>query len=241
MNTQLSIRPMTPEERKYSYTASPQILSQTGCIGHLRVWLEQDSPLFPTSWDDHSPRLNDQDFKEEFDRVVDQLRFDPAFGKMLQNRGTLLSYCYAHEDAAFDPSNSRDYGFRADTKGHSYLLRLNPSKGYHNAYIYCYKKDWLDRHMERAESGIRFIDSHYNDLFLLKDGESIKLTRPDGRTESLPCRYIDPTHVQIGDRLCHICEFAERLEKTGIKVDPLNADSTIIKAISRRKNREQTR
>lgn len=33
----LSIRPMTPAERDYTYTQSHQIMSQTGCIGHLRA------------------------------------------------------------------------------------------------------------------------------------------------------------------------------------------------------------
>lgn len=241
MNTQLSIRPMTPEERKYSYTQSQQIMGQTGCIGHLRAWLDREGSAFPSSWDDHMPSLKDQYFKDELDWVIDELRFEEPFGEMLKNRSKLLSYCYAHEEAAFDPGNSKDYGFRADMKEHSYLLRVNPTKGYHNAYIYCYKKDWLDRHMERAENGIRFIDSHYNDLFRLKDGESIKLTRPDGRTEVLPCRYIDPTHVQVDRNLYHICEFAERMEAAGIKVEPLNPNSTVSKSTSRRKNREQTR
>ena len=32
-----TIQIMTPEERKYTYTQSQQIISQTGCIGHLRA------------------------------------------------------------------------------------------------------------------------------------------------------------------------------------------------------------
>ena len=221
-DTQLSIRPMTPEERKYSYTQSQQIMGQTGCIGHLRAWLDRDGSAFPSSWDDHMGRLKTDGFKEEFNWVVDQLRFDPEFGNVLKNRGEMLAYCYTYDEAAFDPGNSKDYGFRADTKDYSYMLRLNPSKGYHNAYIYCYKKNLLDRHMERAESGIRFINSHYRDLFLLDDGESVRLTRPDGNVDIQPCRYIDPTHVQVGSNLYHICEFAECMESSKIKVEPAN-------------------
>lgn len=219
-DTQLTIRPMTPEERKYSYTQSSQLMGQTGCIGHLRAWLDLDGSTFPSSWDDHSASLKTDEFKEEFNWVVDQLRFDPEFGKILKNRGEMLSYCYTHGEAAFDPGKSMDYGFRADTKDYSYMLRLNPSKGLHNAYIYCYRKPWLDRHMERAESGIRFIDSHYRDLFRLDDGESVRLKRPDGSVEDLTCRYIDPTHAEIGRNLYHICEFAERVEASKIKVEP---------------------
>ena len=222
MNTQLTLRPMTPEERKYSYTQSQQIMGQTGCIGHLRAWLDRDGSAFPSSWDDHMESLKTDGFKEEFNWVVDQLRFDPEFGNVLKNRGEMLAYCYTYDEAAFDPGNSKDYGFRADTKDYSYMLRLNPTKGYHNAYIYCYKKNLLDRHMERAESGIRFINSHYRDLFLLDDGESVRLTRPDGNVDIQPCRYIDPTHVQVGNNLYHICEFAEYMESSRIKVEPAN-------------------
>ena len=221
-DTQLSIRPMTPDERKYSYTQSQQIMGQTGCIGHLRAWLDREGSAFPSSWDDHMESLKTDGFKEEFNWVVDQLRFDPEFGNVLKNRGEMLAYCYTYDEAAFDPGNSKDYGFRADTKDYSYMLRLNPSKGYHNAYIYCYKKNLLDRHMERAESGIRFINSHYWDLFLLDDGESVRLTRPDGNVDIQPCRYIDPTHVQVGSNLYHICEFAEYMESSRIKVEPAN-------------------
>lgn len=31
----MNLRPMTPAERKYAYTQSRQLISQTGCIGHL--------------------------------------------------------------------------------------------------------------------------------------------------------------------------------------------------------------
>lgn len=221
-DVQLTVRPMKAEERNYSYTQNQQIMGQTGCIGHLRAWLDLDGSAFPSDWDDHMPSLKTDEFMEEFNWVVDQLRFAPEFGKMLKNRGEMLSYCYTHDEAAFDPGNSRDYGFRADTKDYSYMLRLNPSKGYHNAYIYCYKKDWLDWHMERAESGIRFIDSHYRDLFRLDDGESVRLKFPNGTSDVRACRYIDPTHVQVGSELFHICEFAERMESSKIKAEPAN-------------------
>ena len=39
-------------------------------------------------------------------------------------------------------------------------------KGEENLFLYCYRRDWLDRHMEQAEKGIRFIDPHYKDCLL---------------------------------------------------------------------------
>ena len=64
------------------------------------------------------------------------------------------------------------------------------------------------------EKDIRFIDSNYNELFRIKDGESITVTFPDGHTENRACRYIDDYHTYIGGNCFHICEWAERMEES---------------------------
>ncbi len=113
--------------------------------------------------------------------------------------------------------------------GHGQLFVFLPSKascGDYNVYVWCYKRDWLDEHMARAERGIRFIDSGYNDKFTIPDGGKIRINFPDGTSEEKTCRYIDDTHVQFGDGsgafgLQHICEFAERIENIGATVEPV--------------------
>ena len=60
---------------------------------------------------------------------------------------------------------------------------------------------------------IRFIDSEYNTLFQIPDGEKIVLTRSDGKKRTLPCAYIDEVHTKI-------CEFAERMEQIGTGYAP---------------------
>ena len=72
-------------------------------------------------------------------------------------------------------------------------------------------KEWLDKHIEEANRDIRFIDSHYKELFRIPDGKRIIVTDHDGKTESYPCRYIDSYHTEVGRNLFHICEFAERM------------------------------
>ena len=37
-------------------------------------------------------------------------------------------------------------------------------------------------------------------------------------------RYIDDSHVEVGDDLYHICEFAERMEQCGATFIPLRSD-----------------
>lgn len=69
--------------------------------------------------------------------------------------------------------------------------------------------------MDKAGQDIRFIDSHYKELFRLPDGEQVVITLSNGETMEQPCRYIDETHLEVGNNLYHICEFAERMERGG--------------------------
>ncbi|MBR5949582.1 MAG: hypothetical protein IKZ82_13205, partial [Clostridia bacterium] len=90
-----------------------------------------------------------------------------------------------------------------------------------NIHIYIYISKWLDRHIEAARRGIRFIDSSYNELFRIPDGGKVKLNYQDGKAATRTARYIDDYHAEIGNGLYHICEFAEKMEGTGCKVEPV--------------------
>lgn len=61
---------------------------------------------------------------------------------------------------------------------------------------------------------IRFINSQYQDLFMVPDGSYIQIEYPD-ETVIKRCEFIDPYHTQIGGNVFHICEFAERMERIG--------------------------
>jgi len=100
------------------------------------------------------------------------------------------------------------------------LFRVNPNRGEYNLYCYCYERKWLDRNMEQAENGIRFIDSSYKDLFRINDGDNIIITLNNGEKLNRTCRYIDSYHTEIGRNLYHICEFAERMEVAGSTYEP---------------------
>lgn len=69
-----------------------------------------------------------------------------------------------------------------------------------------------DRNPEGKD--IRFIDSHYRDLFRLPDGGCIQATYPD-ETVMKRCTFIDEYHTQIGYNVFHICQFAEIMERNG--------------------------
>ena len=119
-----------------------------------------------------------------------------------------------------------EYGFRVDTEKHAFLLRCNPTKGDYNFYCYCYVKEWLDKHIQKAEQGIRFIDPQYKELFRIPDGGKVIVTTSWGEKREYPCRFIDEYHTEVGSNLYHICEFAERMQKNGATYEPKPAEQT---------------
>lgn len=195
MEAEMTLRPMTAAEQMYSYSQSQQISMQTGLIGYLRADMDNSGKGFFSSWNGFRDSLKSEDFKQEFDEVLNELRED---GNLLHDRNTLGRYCHRTPDSSFH-NDRNEYGFRADTDHYSYLMRVNPNKGEYNLYCYCYVRQWLDRHMRQAEKGIRFITSDYKEVFRIPDGDRIRMTLPSGENLEQTCRYIDDTHLEVGN------------------------------------------
>ena len=137
----MSIRPITPEEREFTYSQEQVIMEQIGCIGYLRADMDSSGKGFYSTWNDFRTDLKTPAFKGEFDAVINALRFDDACSGILKDRDSLAQYCYSHPDTSY--GNSREYGIRVDTEDHAYYMRLNPHKGEYNLYCYCYKSSLL--------------------------------------------------------------------------------------------------
>ena len=84
--------------------------------------------LYP--WSDHRPQWKTDEFKIEFDEVINALR-SKEYG-LLQNRPAMSEYARRFPDSAFKGNYCTEYGFRVDTDKYAYLLRLNPTKGDYN-------------------------------------------------------------------------------------------------------------
>ena len=91
---------------------------------------------------------------------------------------------------------------------------------------------------EPQEKQIRFIDSHYNLKFYIPDGGKIRITFRDGHTADRACKYIDDYHLYVRNCCYHICEFAEKMELNGSKVEPINQSEP---SKNKTKNREKQR
>ena len=213
-------RATTEVEDKYTFSNSTQISAQTGLIGHLRADMDTDGNSFFSTWFGWNDRLKTQEFKDEFDKVLDSLREE---GDILHNRKALAGYCYSNPQARMK-TDMEYYGVRVDTDKYSYLFRLCPNKGEYNLYCYCYVKEWLNKHIKTAEKGIRFITPNYKEKFRIPDGDKVRITLNDGSYFDEVCRYIDDYHVEVGRNLYHICEFAERMEQNGNTVIPIRSN-----------------
>lgn len=217
---EMQSRSMTPIEQYYCYSQSQQISMQTGLIGYLRADMGSTGQGFYSTWNDFRADLKTEEFKAEFDEVINGLRGNDGF---LHDRRSLTRFCYTVEPGRAFQNDRNEYGVRVNTEKYAYFMRLNPNQGEYNLYCYCYRRDWLDRHMKQAEQGIRFITPDYKELFRIPDGDKIRVLRSDGTHSDHFCRYIDECHVEIGDSLYHICQFAEQMERSGSTVIPLRS------------------
>ena len=209
---ELTIRPVTPEEQSYLYSRDSDVDARAGCVGHLRGDFDRDGKSFFTTWFDHRSQLNTDEFKAEFDAVINTLRQD-----IRSNRAGMRRYCRENGGEAIAEGT---YGFRLDSEQHSYLVRCFPSQGNYEFYVYAYQTDLLDRHMGNAARQIRFTDSSYNELFRVPDGGNIVITYSDGSQASARCEYIEDYHFTLNGECYHICQFAELMKRNGASYAP---------------------
>lgn len=213
---ELVLRPLTEAEEKYTYSQSMQISMQTGLLGYLRADMGRNGADFFSDWFDFRKELKTEDFKKEFDTMIDSYRKD---GKFLSNRSALAEFC---QTLKCFKNDDRSFGVRVDSDNYAYLCRLNPNRSEYNLYCFAYKKDWLDRHMHEAQNGIRFVSSSSRELFRIKDGDSIRILYPDGKYRDCICRYIDPYHFETDNTVWHIFQFSERMNEHGARVMAIN-------------------
>ena len=174
------------------------------------------------------PLFNKELSREEFDRKVrenpinDHLKVSVLPAKEKAVTGENKAQNDTETEQNFAPNTSYNDAFFLDDESQTVTwIYYNPDRGEYNLYCYCYRRDWLDQHLKDAEKGIRFIDSHYKELFRIPDGGKIKIRYSWNEERVRTCRYIDNYHVEIGNNLYHICEFAELVEHGGHTCEPV--------------------
>ncbi len=56
----MSIRPITPEEREFTYSQEQVIMEQMGCIGYLRADMDSSGKGFYSTWNDFRADLRNR-------------------------------------------------------------------------------------------------------------------------------------------------------------------------------------
>ena len=129
---QIKLKPWTGNERLYFYRQSQQLSGQTGQIGKLRADFDRDGNGFFSTWEDIRSNLKTEDFKSEFDNVINTLRFVED-GTPLANRKSLSAFL-SRQDGSLLPNDGDWHGYRVDTDNYSYFFRLKPQAGDYNVY-----------------------------------------------------------------------------------------------------------
>lgn len=217
----MEIRPLTQAEQKYAYEQSMQIRGQTGSIGVMHGGYKSDREFYSRFYD-LNERWKTGEFEEGLQSFLNIVGSDKD--GFMRNLDTMREYTSCHPQNAFPGKEGTEYGFRADTEKYAYVMRCNPAKENDNVEIHCYVKEWLDEHISKAEKGIRFINSRYDELFRIADGEKIMITDARGEKSERVCRYIDEYHTEVGSNLYHICQFAEIMERNGSEYAPVEPE-----------------
>lgn len=93
----------------------------------------------------------------------------------------------------YDP----EYVFRLDTEQYTYFLRLCPDDLEYDFELLSYRRDLFDLHMEQAEKGIRFITPNFKEMFMIPDGDRIRIITGGGEIRDRVARFVDEYRVEL--------------------------------------------
>jgi hypothetical protein len=142
MNAKFELSPASNVETELFYSSiKPERSLETGCIGHFRADFGKSGDEFWNTWTDHNAGLKSQNFKDEFDTLINTLRG----GGILESRAAMSKHCANNPQAGILGGSIGSFGFRVKTDDHVYYLRCNPSPNEYNLYCYAYERGRLEK------------------------------------------------------------------------------------------------
>lgn len=136
-----SLKNIQADEFELMYAKEDESIDR-GCIGVLRADFDKGNDFYSTWWPDNE-KLETQEFKSEFDKVINYFR-NEAETPILKNRLSMQNLCYSLKPTQ-SPTDKDVFGFKVITEKHTYYFRCNPRLGEYNLYAYCYNRMALDR------------------------------------------------------------------------------------------------
>ena len=82
------------------------------------------------------------------------------------------------------------------------------------------RRIWDDPTIPRDD--VRFINSHYDDLYRIPNHGVVQVDRSDGSSYTARVEHLDDYHFDLGEygNVYHICQFGEMMERTGSTAYP---------------------
>ena len=137
--TLYTLENITSEEFEFMYAKEDESIDR-GCIGHLRADFDTGKAFFSTWWPENDS-LKTQEFKDEFDKVINYFRKESET-PLLKSRSDMYNVCYRLKPT-HSATDKDIYGFKIITEKHTYYLRCNPRLGEYNLYAFCYNTQAL--------------------------------------------------------------------------------------------------
>ncbi len=145
--TEFEVRPAFPEEAGLFFAMSPEKDAELGCIGHVRIDFGSSGKNFYHTWHPRGPEeLNTQEFRDELDKVVAELRKD-----VLKNSASMSSYCYTH-GGEIKGGWVQNYGYIVETERYRYCVRCNPVPGDYQSYVSCFDKQVQEMNIAQRQA-----------------------------------------------------------------------------------------
>lgn len=213
----MKLRSMTPQERIYAYQQPTQLLSRVGGLGYLHGDFGKSGKEFHETWFSFDDQSQSETLRKELDTVLDQLRTRNP--KLLGGLEEMRRNVKRYQKSKFEGNYCTEYGFRIDAETHTFMLRCIPVEMDYQFYVFAYLKRLLDGHMQKAENGIQFLGPNFKPAFSVKDGDKIVMVT-GGDTKVRVCRYINESHILVGDTVFHIDEFTEVCKEDGTRYFP---------------------
>ena len=129
--------PASPEDAGLFYAQTPEKDEELGAIGHVRIDFGHNGRggFYHTWWPRGPEELNTREFRDELDKVVNDLRKG-----VLKDLPSMRRYCYGSKGAIAGGSCCQNYGFTLETGRYLYRLRCNPIEGDYQCYLSCFDK-----------------------------------------------------------------------------------------------------
>ena len=148
-----SLEDITTDEFEFMYAKENESIDR-GCIGHLRADFDTGKSFFSTWWTENE-ELKTQEFKDEFDKVINYFRKESAT-PVLKSRSDMYTVCYRLKPTQ-STADKDVCGFKVTTDKHTYYFRCNPRIGEYNLYAYCYNTQTLDKFRNT-----RFVEQNFD-------------------------------------------------------------------------------